>query len=129
MNDLTLHPIRNDEDYRAALKQAEAYFDAPQEPDPDSPEGAHFEALVTLIEAYERKHYPIDPPDPVEAIKFRLEQAGMTIKDLEPMIGRTNRVYEVLAHRRPLSLGMIRRLHKGLGIPAQILISEPRSHT
>ncbi len=95
---LTLHPIRNEADYRQALKQAEAFFDAAQEPDPDSEEGAHFEALITLIEAYERKHHPIDPPDPVEAIKFRMEQGGLTVKDLEPMIGKANRVYEVLAH-------------------------------
>ena len=119
---LTLHPIRNETDYRQALKRAEAFFDATQEPDPASEEGAYFEALITLIEAYERKHCPIDPPDPVEAIKFRMEQGGLTVKDLEPMIGKTNRVYEVLAHKRTLSLAMIRRLHKGLGIPAQVLI-------
>lgn len=121
---LMLHPIRTEADYRQALKQAEAYFDAAHEPDPDSDEGAHFEALITLIEAYERKHYPIDPPDPVDAIKFRMEQGGLTVKDLEPMIGKSNRVYEVLAHKRTLSLGMIRRLHKGLGIPAEVLIGE-----
>ena len=121
---LTLYPIRNDADYRQALKQAEAFFDAAQEPDPDSEEGAHFEALITLIEAYERKHHSIDPPDPVEAIKFRMEQGGLTVKDLEPMIGKTNRVYEVLAYKRTLSLAMIRRLHKGLGIPAQVLIKQ-----
>ena len=119
---LTLRPIRNETDYKQALKRAEAFFDAAQEPDPDSEEGAHFEALITLIEAYERKHHPIDPPDPVEAIKFRMEQGGLTVKDLEPMIGKTNRVYEVLANKRTLSLAMIRRLHKGLGIPAQVLI-------
>lgn len=122
---LTLHPIRNESDYRQALKLAESFFDAAQEPSPDSEEGAYFEALITLIEAYERKHHPIDPPDPVEAIKFRMEQGGLTVKDLEPMIGKTNRVYEVLAHKRTLSLAMIRRLHKGLGIPAQVLIGPP----
>lgn len=121
---MTLTPIRSETDYRQALKQVEAYFDAAQEPDPDSEEGAHFEALITLIEAYERKHYPIDPPDPVDAIKFRMEQGGLCIKDLEPMIGKSNRVYEVLAHKRSLSLGMIRRLHKGLGIPAEVLIGQ-----
>jgi HTH-type transcriptional regulator/antitoxin HigA len=121
---LTLRPIRNAADYCQALKQAEAFFDAAQEPDPDSEEGAYFEALITLIEAYERKHHPIDPPDPVEAIKFRMEQGGFTLKDLEPMIGKTNRVYEVLARKRTLSLAMIRRLHKGLGIPAQVLIRQ-----
>ena len=120
---LTLFPIRTEADYRAALARAEAFFDAPEEPDPDSEEGAYFEALITLIEAWERKHYPVAPPDPIEAIKFRMDQAGLSIKDLEPMIGRSNRVYEVLAHSRPLTLTMIRRLHKGLGIPANVLIA------
>lgn len=119
---LKLNPIRSDGDYRAALQQAERFFDAEQEPDPDSVEGAHFEALITLIEAYEAKHYPVDPPDPIEAIKFRMEQGGLTAKDLEPMIGKRNRVHEVLTHKRSLSLAMIRRLHKGLGIPAEVLI-------
>ena len=121
--DLALHPIRTEADYRAALVRVEAFFDAPEEPDPDSEEGAYFEALITLIEAWERKHYPIAPPDPIEAIKFRMDQAGLSVKDLEPMIGRSNRVYEVLARTRPLTLAMIRRLHKGLGIPAGVLIS------
>jgi len=117
-----LHPIRTDEDYRAALKAAEAFFDAPQEPDPDSEAGAYLEALVTLIEAYERKHYPIDPPTPIDAIKFRMEQEGLTVKDLEPLIGQSNRVYEVLANKRPLTLRMIRNLHQELAIPAEVLI-------
>ena len=78
--------------------------------------------MVTLIEAYERKHYPIDPPDPIEAIKFRMEQGGLTVKDLEPMIGKSNRVYEVLSGKRNLTLPMIRRLHRDLGIPAESLI-------
>lgn len=121
--DLTLHPIRTDADYRAALARVEAIFDLPEEPDPDSDEGAFFEALITLIEAWERKHYPIAPPDPIEAIKFRMDQAGLSVKDLEPMIGRSNRVYEVLARTRPLTLTMIRRLHKGLGISADVLIA------
>lgn len=121
--DLTLHPIRTEADYRTALARAEAFFDAPEEPDPDSEEGAYFEALITLIEAWERKHYPIAPPDPIEAIKFRMDQAGLSVKDLEPMIGRSNRVYEVLSRTRPLTLAMIRRLHKGLGISADVLIA------
>lgn len=121
--DLTLHPIRTEADYRAALARAEAIFDLPEEPDPDSEEGAFFEALITLIEAWERKHYPVAPPDPIEAIKFRMDQAGLSVKDLEPMIGRSNRVYEVLARTRPLTLAMIRRLHKGLGISADVLIA------
>jgi HTH-type transcriptional regulator / antitoxin HigA len=89
------------------------------------------DVLSTLIEAYERKHHPIDLPDPVEAIKFRMDQAGLSVKDLEPMIGQPNRVYEVLNHKRPLTLRMIRNLNKGLGISAQVLIAEndntPRS--
>lgn len=120
--DLTLFPIRTEADYRAALARAEAFFDAPEEPDPDSEEGAYFEALITLIEAWERKHYAVDPPDPVAAIKFRMEQGDLSVKDLAPYIGQPNRVYEVLAHRRSLTLSMIRRLHSGLGIPAAVLI-------
>lgn len=126
---LTVRPIRNDADYRAALKLAEAYFDAPEEPDPQSEEGAHFEALVTLIQAYEARHYPVTSlSDPIEAIKFRMEQAGLSIKDLEPMIGKSNRVYEVLGRKRKLTLPMIRRLHKGLGIPAEVLIADDERH-
>lgn len=120
----TLRPVHTEADYRSALKQAEAFFDAPQEPDPESVEGVFFDALITLIEAYEARHYPIAPSDPIEAIKFRMEQAGLSIKDLEPMIGRSNRVYEVLGRRRALTLPMIRRLHQGLGIPAEVLIAK-----
>lgn len=117
-----LHPIRTDADYQFALKTVEAFFDAP-EPAPGSEEEALFEALVALIEAHERKHYPIDPPTPIEAIKFRMEQSGMTVADLEPYIGPRNRVYEVLAGTRNLSLAMIRRLVT-LGIPADVLIGQ-----
>ena len=78
----------------------------------------------TLLQAYEAKHYPIDPPDPIEAIKFRMEQSGMTVKDLVPYIGSLNRVYEVLSYKRSLSLNMIRRLSEGLHIPAEVLIRE-----
>jgi len=119
---IQLIPIRTEDDYKAALKAVEAVFDAPTELDPDSDEGARFEALITLIEAYERKHYPIDPPDPIEAIKFRMDQGGLTVKDLVPMIGKSNRVYEVLSGKRNLTLPMIRRLHRDLGIPAESLI-------
>ena len=122
---LTLQPIRSEDDYRAALKRVEQFFDAVQEPDPESEEGAFFEALMTLVEAYERKHYPISPPDPIEAIKFRMDQNGISVKDLEPLIGKSNRVYEVLNRKRPLTLAMIRRLHSALGIPAEVLIAAP----
>jgi HTH-type transcriptional regulator/antitoxin HigA len=80
---------------------------------------------VTLVEAWERKHEPMDLPDPVAAIKFRMEQGGLTPKDLVRMIGRLNRVYEVLSRKRPLTLTMIRRLHDELGIPAESLIKQP----
>jgi HTH-type transcriptional regulator/antitoxin HigA len=117
-----LKPIRTESDYRAALKVAEAFFDASEEPDPASERGAYFEALLTLIEAYERKHYQVDPPDPVDAIRFRMEQGGLSVADMVPYIGARNRVYEVLARKRPLTLPMIRRLSAGLGIPAQVLV-------
>ena len=117
---MDIRPIRTNDDYKAALKDVSAFFD--NEPETDSPEGDRFEVLVTLIEAFEAKHYPIAPPDPIEAIKFRMEQGGLSVQDLVPMIGRTNRVYEVLNHTRPLTLAMIRSLHEGLGIPAEVLI-------
>ena len=119
-NAYPIHPIRSEADYQAALQLVAPYFD--DEPKLDSEAGAHFEAMVTLIEAYEAKHYPIDPPDPVEAIKFRMEQQGLKPKDLEPMIGQRNRVYEVLNGKRPLSMAMVRKLHVGLGISAETLI-------
>jgi HTH-type transcriptional regulator/antitoxin HigA len=123
---MELKPIRTEAEYEVALREVSAYFD--DEPTPGTAEGDRFEILVMLVEAYEARHHPIAPPDPVEAIKFRMEQAGLTPKDLEPMIGRMNRVYEVLARRRPLTLPMIRRLHARLGIPAESLIAEP-NHT
>jgi len=116
-----LHPIQTEADYRAALAQVESMVDASVEPDPDSVEGAWLDAMVTLIQAWERKHYPIDVPTPVEAIKFHMEQNGLTVADMQPYIGPKNRVYEVLKGKRALSLNMIRRL-ASLGIPAQALI-------
>lgn len=89
---------------------------------PDTPEADRLDVLATLVEAYEAKHYPIDPPDPIAAIRFRMEQQGLTAQDLEPFIGTRARVSEVLNRRRPLSLSMIRRLTEGLGIPAAVLI-------
>ena len=118
----TLTPIRSEADYKAALEQVEGYFDAAEEPDPDSPAGAHFEALITLIAAYEAKHYPVSPPNPIEAIRFRMEQAGLTAADLKPYIGGLNRVYEVLNGKRSLSISMIHKLHSGLGVPLESLI-------
>src|SRR5437899_1150736 len=88
----------------------------------NSPEGDRLDILVTLVEAWERKHYPVDLPDPVEAIKYHMEQSGLQPRDLIPYIGSRNRVHEVLNRRRELTLNMIRRLHEGLGIPAESLI-------
>ena len=119
---MEIKPIRTKADYRAALKEIEALMSA----GPRTPEGERLDVLVTLVEAWERKHVPMDPPDPIDAIQFRMEQSGLTPKDLVPMIGRLNRVYEVLSRKRPLTLEMIRRLHEGLGIPAESLIGVRR---
>jgi len=118
---MDIKPIKTDTDYRAALKETETLMTA----EPNTPEGEKLDVLVTLIEAYERKHFPLDLPDPVEAIKFEMEQKGLTIKDLEPMIGKSNRVYEVLNRKRSLTLKMIWKLHQELGIPAESLIKQP----
>ena len=122
-NAYPIQPIRTEADYEAALKLVAPYFD--NEPELDSDAGAHFEAMVTLIEAYEAKHYPIAPLDPVQAIKFRMEQQGLTPADLVPMIGQRNRVYEVLNGKRKLTMAMVWKLHTGLGIPAESLIRQP----
>jgi HTH-type transcriptional regulator/antitoxin HigA len=118
-----IYPIHTETDYKSALKEVSAYFD--NEPELDSAEGDRFEILLTLLEAYETKHFPIDLPDPVEAIKFRMEQSGLTPNDLVPMIGRLNRVYEILSRKRSLTLPMIWKLHTQLGIPAESLIRPP----
>ena len=121
---MNIKPIHNEDDYRAALRQIETLMNAQE----NTPEGDLLDILVTLVEAYERKAYPMSLPDPVEAIKFHMEQNEMTPKDLEPVIGRMNRVYEVLNHTRPLTLKMIRNLHGQFGIPAESLIKEPTRH-
>ena len=113
-----IKPIKTRADHRAALKEIETLMMAKR----NTPQGERLDVLVTLVEAYERKHYAIELPDPVEAIKFAMEQRGLSVKDLVPMIGGTNRIYEVLNRKRPLSLKMIWRLHKNLGIPAESLI-------
>ena len=118
----TLRPIRNEEQYEAALREIEPFFD--KELEPDTPEAYHFEILAMLIEDYEEKHWPVDAPDPIEAIKYRMEQSDLKPRDLMPMIGNLNRVYEILGHKRALTLPMIRRLHRDLHIPAQSLIGE-----
>jgi len=117
---MNIRPIRTESDYKAALRELSAYFD--NEPTPGSEDGDRFEIIATLVEAYEAKHFPIEAPDPIEAIRFRMEQGGLTVKDLVPSIGQPNRVYEVLNRKRGLTLEMIRNLHRNLGIPAESLI-------
>ena len=117
---MNIKPIRNKDDYKNALNQIETLMNAKE----NTPEGDQLDVLVTLVEAYERKIYPMDLPDPVEAIKFYMEQNEMTPKDLKPSIGRINRVYEVLNYKRPLTLKMIRNLNGQFGIPAESLIKE-----
>lgn len=118
---MEIHPIRSAADHKEALLEISRLME--HDPEPGTPDGDRLEVMATLVEAYEAKHYPVGKPDPIEAIKFRMEQAGLTPKDLQPQIGRLNRVYEVLSRRRPLTLAMIRRLHSDLGIPAESLIS------
>ena len=111
-------PIKTDRDYRCTLKEIEGLMTAER----DTPEGDRLDVLVTLIEAWEARNFPLDLPDPIAAIRYHMEQNGLAAKDLVPYIGGRNRVYEVLNRKRPLSLMMIRRLHEGLGIPAESLI-------
>ena len=117
---MNIRPIHSEEDYRAALKNVSALFD--NEPEPGTPEGDYFDIMITLIEAYEAKQFPLDLPNPIDAIKFRMEQSGLSAADLAPAIGRTNRVYEVLNGKRALTLPMIWKLHELFGIPAESLI-------
>lgn len=117
-----LKPIRNETDYENALGEVERLWGAKS----GTPEGDWLDVLATLIDAYEAKYHPIDPPDPVEAIKFRMEQQGLTRKDLEPIFGTRNRTSEILNRRRGLSIEMIRQLHDRLGISAEVLIRPSR---
>ena len=117
---MDIKPIRTKADYRAALKDVESLMTAKA----NTPEGDRLDVLATLIEAYERAHFPMDLPDAVDAIKFRMEQSGLTVEDLEPVIGRRNRVYEVLSRRRTLTLRMIEGLHSKFGIPAESLLKQ-----
>lgn len=117
---MEIKPIRTKRDYEAALKEIERLMGAKR----NSREGDRLDVLVTLVEAYESKHYRFDLPDPIEAIKFAMEQRNLTVKDLVPYIGRPNRVYEVLNRKRPLTMAMAWKLHKGLGIPAESLIKQ-----
>ena len=119
---MEIKPIRTKADHRAALKEIEALMSAR----PGTPEGDRLDVLATLVEAWEKKRYPMELPDPVEAIKFRMEQQGLTRRDLENIIGTRTRIAEVLNRRRGLSIAMIRRLHERLGISADVLIRPSR---
>ncbi len=115
---MEIKPIKNDADYQEALEEIERLFDA----SPDTPEGDRLEVLTTLVEAYEEKHYNLPIPDPIEAILYHMQSRGFSRRDLEPYIGSRARVSEVLNRKRPLTMEMIRNLHRGLGIPAEVLI-------
>jgi HTH-type transcriptional regulator/antitoxin HigA len=115
-------PIKSERDYRRALKEVARLMDAR----PNTAEGDRLEVLATLVVAWEEKHHAIDAPDPIEAIRFAMEQRGLTRRDLEPLIGSRARVAEVLNGKRSLTLPMIRRLHSALGIAAEVLIRESK---
>lgn len=119
---MDIRPIHTKADYKAALKVVSVLVDA--DPKRGTPDADRLEVLGTLLEAYEARHSPVELPDPIEAIKFRMEQQGLSAKDITPLIGGLNRVYEVLNRKRPLSLAMVRRLNSGLGISAECLIRE-----
>ncbi len=120
---MEIRPIKTAVDHAAVLQEISALMAA--DPALDTPEGDRLDVLITLVQAYEAKHFPIEPPDAIEAIKFRMEQQGLTPRDLEPMIGSRGRVSEVLSGKRRLSMAMVWRLHEGLGIAAETLIRPP----
>lgn len=122
---MNIRPIKNEDDYQQALSRIDDLWDA----EIGTADGDALEVLSTLVEDYEARHHAIPPPGPIEAILFRMDQLGLTRKDLEPLIGSRARVSEVLGRKRSLTLAMIRRVHKGLGIPAEVLIqpSEERA--
>ena len=120
---MEIKPIKNDADLDAALARVDQLMDAER----GTPEGDELEVLAILIEDYEDRHYPIGPPDPVEAIKFVMDQKGLRNKDLAPLMGGANRVSEILSRKRSLTLPMIRKLNKEFGIPAEVLIQESRA--
>ncbi len=120
-----LKPIRTKADYENALREVERLWGAKS----GTPRGDRLDVLTTLIDAYEAQHYPMDPPDPIEAIQFRMEQQGLSRKDIEPLIGSRARVGEVMNRKRSLSIDMIRRLHDVLGISAEVLIRPTRVRT
>jgi len=121
---MQIHPIKTRQDHRAAIARIEQLMGAPA----GTPQAEELDVLATLVDAYEVKHHPIDPPDPIAAIRFRMEQQNLSRKDLEAYIGSRARVSEVLANKRPLTLNMIRRIKAGLGISADLLIREVPPH-
>ena len=118
---MTIHPVKTEADYKKALLRIDELMDAA----PDTIEGEELEVLATLVGVYEGEHFPIGSPDPVAAIKFRMEQMGLSRKALEPFLGGRSRVSEVLNRKRGLSMNQIRKLHKGLKIPLENLIGVP----
>ncbi len=116
---MDIRPIKTEQDYMTAVSRIEKLWGSKK----DTPEGDELDLLVTLVESYEIKHYPIVPPDPIDAIKFRMEQMGMTKADMIPYLGSQSRVSEILNRKRGLTLGMIKSLYKGLNIPAEILLA------
>jgi HTH-type transcriptional regulator/antitoxin HigA len=116
---MDIRPIKTEHDYMTAMSRIEKLWGSKK----DTPEGDELDLLVTLVESYEVKHYPIAPPDPIDAIKFRMEQMGMTKTDMVPYLGSQSRVSEILNRKRGLTLGMIKSLYKGLNIPAEILLA------
>jgi len=120
---MMIKPIKTEADYRAALKEIERIFDAA----PGTRDGDRLDVLTTLVEAYEEKHFRIPLPDPIEAILYYIDTRGFTRRDLERYIGSRARVSEVLNRKRPLTMEMIRNLHEGLGIPAEVLIQSYRT--
>lgn len=123
---MDIRPIHDERAYRAALKEISILME--KDPELGTPDGDRLDIMATLVQAYETQHYPIDLPDPIEAIKFRMEQSGMGPRDLVPMIGQSNRVYEVLNGTRSLTLNMIRKLHDQMGIPVESLIKPVVKH-
>ncbi|GLO64211.1 transcriptional regulator [Vibrio sp. MACH09] len=117
---MNIKPIKTVEDNRLALERIEQLWDS----EPNTVEGDELEVLATLVHTFEEEHYPIDAPDPIEAIKFRMEQQGLEDKDLVPFLGQRSRVTEILSRQRRLSIAMIRKLNKGLKIPLDSLIKE-----
>lgn len=118
-SDIEVRPVKTKKDYTTALKQIESLWDAPAK----SKEAALLEVLSILVDEYEQKHFPIEAPDPIEAIKYRMEQLNLTQQDLAKYLGGKNRASEVLNRKRPLTLKMIKALYQNLHIPAEALIA------